>query len=101
MTSHQGNRRTPMQWLKDDLSKTNGPRKTWTTLRAHPMILLKLVIRVVAFVGGLWLILALLDKGEFFGDLAIFAVLAAAFWTGTEIHYTHESDLPSPDSTGR
>lgn len=96
MTSHQGNRRTPMQWLKDDLSKTNSPRTIGTTLRAHPIILLKCAIRLVALVGGLWLILTLLGKGEVFGDWAIFPALAAASWTGADIHYTSESDLPPP-----
>lgn len=87
-----------MQWLKDDLSKTNSPRKIGTTLRAHPIILLKFAIRLVAFLGGLWLILTLLGKGEVFGDWAIFAVFAAASWTGTEIHYTRARDLlPPPD----
>ena len=89
-----------MQWLKDDLSKTNSPRKIGTTLRAHPIIFLKFAIRLVAFVGGLWLILSLLGKGEVFGDWAIFAVLVAASWTGTEIHCARARDLPPPDFTG-
>ncbi len=79
MTDHLGKRRTPMEWIKDDLSKTNGPGKIKRTIRAHPIILLKFVVRLAILVGGLWLLLTLLGKGEAFGDLGFFAAMAAAW----------------------
>ena len=87
-------RRSPKQWLTDDLSKMNRPSSIVTTLRRRPLLILEAVAVGAVLSGLLALVLLVFDNLDSFAGNAFFVWIAAALFLGQRIH-SYQDELPN------
>ena len=86
MTEGERRRRTPWQWVKDDLAKMNGPRTVVRTIARYPQILLQGLVAVVLGLVALAIASLIAGNWSILADDAVVAFVFGGLRVGQIVH---------------
>lgn len=79
-------RRSPLQWIRDDLKKVNRPSEIATTVKRYPAILLTMLMTAVVGCAVLALVLWVVGELDTFADWIFAPLILAGGSGGRAIH---------------